>query len=133
MRPDSADHVQIRKGLNTLGSLKQAFDWAMALSSTGKVFLENDLRAHTNPSRMANIQKATLNLAEQMNSPCPACESPGFWVRDLKRGLCCRACGTPTREPIAQVWTCTKCNHRCETPLSVEAYADPGRCDICNP
>lgn len=133
VRPDSADHAQVRKGLDTLGSLRQAFDWAMSLASTGKVFLENDLRAHTNPSRMANIQKAAVDLAEQMNSPCPACASPGFWVRDLRRGLACQACGAPTREPIAKVWTCPKCDTRSETRLSVGTFADPGRCDFCNP
>lgn len=133
IRPDSAEHAQVRKGLDSFESLKLAFNWAMSLSSTGKVFLENDLRAHTNPSRMANIEKAALDLAEQMNSPCPACTSPGFWIRDLRRGLACSACGAPTREPIAQVWTCPKCDTRRETALSVAAFADPGRCDVCNP
>ena len=80
IRPDDEYHTQCRKGICDLISLKDAYDWAFALSKKGKVFVENDLRAHTNPTRMNNILKATQDLAKKMISLCPECDSPGFSI-----------------------------------------------------
>lgn len=57
--------------------MREAFDLATELSKKGNVFVENDLRAHTNPTRMANILKALEDLSTKMNSTCPECESMG--------------------------------------------------------
>ena len=70
----------------TQEDLKTAFDWAMGQTQQGVVFMENDLRAHANPTRMNAIRQAATVLAQQMTSLCPACGSVGFWVRDREAG-----------------------------------------------
>ena len=54
--------------LHNIESLREAYDWATNLSKKGNVFVENDLRSHTNPTRMNNILKATQDLAKKMAS-----------------------------------------------------------------
>lgn len=133
VRPDDEYHPECRKGIKDLGSLRDAFDWAIGLSKEGKVFVENDLRAHTNPTRMANILKATQDLSRKMNSSCPKCSSPGFWITDRKKGLPCAYCAAPTNLPIANIWSCTQCDFKEEEVLMDQMKADPSKCNYCNP
>ena len=133
IRPDDEYSIVCRKGIAEIDILRQAYDWALNLSKNGHVFVENDLRAHTNPTRMSNIQKATSNLALKMNSICPKCDSPGFWVTKAKSGLPCSHCHSPTQLPIAEIWTCVKCDHFKEVEIDNEHKADPSKCNYCNP
>lgn len=133
VRPDDEYHPECRKGIKDLKSLREAFDWATNLSKKGSVFVENDLRAHTNPTRMANILKATQELSRKMNSVCPECQSPGFWITERKRGLPCSYCEAPTNLPIANIWTCVKCGHKKELAIANQIAADPSQCNYCNP
>lgn len=133
LRPDDEHSTDIRKGISDLGQLRVEFDRAMRLSRTDHVFLEVDLRAHANPTRMETIREAARQLTRQMNSLCPGCGSPGYWPRERIRGLPCAACGSATRLPRAQVWSCLKCAHRQVEAIGGEPTADPARCDVCNP
>jgi len=133
IRPDDEYHPECRKGIKDLESLKEAFDWATGLSKKGNVFVENDLRAHTNPTRMANILKATQDLSRKMNSLCPECRAPGFWVTERKKGLPCSSCEAPTNLPIANIWSCVKCEYKKEEIMSDQMKADPSKCNYCNP
>jgi hypothetical protein len=133
IRPDDEHHPESRKGVKDLETLKKTFDWAKRISKKGNVFIENDLRAHTNPTRMANILKATQDLSRKMNSLCPDCESPGFWVTERKKGLPCSSCEAPTNLPIAYIWSCVKCDSRKEVMIPNQAKADPLKCNVCNP
>lgn len=132
IRPDDELHSECIKGIKEIESLKDAFRWATGKSREGNVFLENDLRAHTNPTRMANIMKATQDLSQKLASLCPQCSAPGFWITQKIKGLPCSECATPTHLPIADVWSCTKCNFKRETKLQIKT-ADPSRCPNCNP
>ena len=133
IRPDDEYHQEYRKGIDTIESLKEAYDWANNLSKKGNVFVENDLRAHTNPTRMANILKATEDLARKINSLCPECESPGFSITENKKGLPCSHCGFPTNLPVANIWSCVKCEHKKEVTINNQTTADPSKCNYCNP
>lgn len=133
IRPDDEYHLECRKGINTIESLREAFDWATNLSKKGNVFVENDLRAHTNPTRMANILKATQDLAKKLNSLCPECESPGFSITKTKKGLPCAHCGAPTNLPITNLWSCVKCGYTREVAIANQTIADPSKCNCCNP
>ena len=133
VRPDDEYHPECRKGIKDLESLKEAFDWATNLSKKGNVFVENDLRAHTNPTRMSNILKATQDLSRKMNSVCQECESPGFWITERKKGLPCSSCEALTNLPIANVWSCVKCAYKKEEMLLDQIKADPSKCNYCNP
>ena len=133
IRPDDEYHPECRKGIKDLNSLKEAFEWATSLSKKGNVFVENDLRAHTNPTRMANILKATQDLSRKINSLCPECESPGFSITERKKGLLCACCEAPTNLPVANIWSCVKCNYKKEELIPNQTKADPSKCHYCNP
>lgn len=133
VRPQSQDDPRIEKDLTTWATLEAAFRRACAQAENGRTFLEHDLRAHAHPTRRDAIRLAAVDLAARLNSPCPACGAPGFWVVERLAGLPCADCGAPTREVRANVHGCLKCGHR-ETHERPDAnHADPGRCDYCNP
>jgi ribosomal protein L37AE/L43A len=133
IKPTDEYHPQSKKGIKDLAELKAAFEWAKGLSSKGIVYVENDLRAFANPTRMENIRKAAIDLANKMNSQCPQCQTPGFWIKDVKRGLPCNACGLATDQEIAKVWGCLKCDHELTEGMKVFKLADPSKCHHCNP
>ena len=59
------------------------------LPATGKLWIETDMRALYNPTRMLAIQQATQNLVRKLESKCPSCHYPGFWIARVKDGLPC--------------------------------------------
>ena len=133
VRPECDNDPRIRKGLSDWKSLRENFLWARSQSATGRVFVESDLRAHANPSRMQNIRAATENLILRIESRCPACSVPGFWLVERIVGLPCSWCGSPTREPRAERFGCIKCQHQEVRDRIAPDHADPARCDVCNP
>lgn len=132
IRPDSDSDPHIEKGIADWDTLETAFEHALALAVNRTVFVENDLRAHCNPTRQDMIRKAADNLIERLRSLCPRCDMPGFWIGRNIKGLPCRQCGAPTHEALADLWSCDYCEYREDRPRNSE-YADPARCDICNP
>jgi hypothetical protein len=133
MRPEHEDHLQIVKNIHDEQTLVRTFAQLQAHSANSRVFVENDLRAFCNPTRQALIRKACDDLINKLLSPCPQCQSPGFWIQSHVAGLPCSVCGQKTRLPIAQVWRCTACQHEEQRALSSNPLADPSRCDFCNP
>ena len=132
-RPQGQDDPRVKKGIATWMELEAAFGWACRQAENGQVFLENDARAHAHPTRMEVIRLAAEDLAMKLDSPCPACGTPGFWVVERVAGLPCADCGAPTREIRADIHGCLKCAHRETRERAGVEHADPGRCDYCNP
>ena len=123
----------IHKDLQTVKALKEALAKLFDGQFT-QVFLETDLRAHRNPTRMEAIKHATEDLIKNIASRCPSCNCPGFVVSHLQKGLKCAACGTPTELPIHQVYSCSKCDYSETRPCTKHsATADPKYCDYCSP
>lgn len=133
LRPDGPNDRRVRKGLSTWPELEYAYDSAMAQSTNGQVFIENDLRAHANPTRMANIQRAAEDLAAKLACFCPECGTPGFGIVDRIKGLPCAECGAPTQEVRADIYGCIRCSFRCTQERHDTPAANPCRCDYCNP
>jgi hypothetical protein len=133
VRPDGPSDPRITKGIRSRAALDEAFDAARRSSSSGAVFVENDLRAHMHPSRMAMIERAGIDLFDRLARCCPACGSPGFGRVGSIPGLPCSSCGMPTNEPAADVDGCVRCGHRVETRRPTDVGADPSRCPYCNP
>ena len=79
------------------------------------------------------IRLAAEDLAKKLCALCPACGTPGFGIVERVAGLACADCGAPTRETRAEVHGCLKCAHRETRERADRQYADPGRCDYCNP
>lgn len=106
---------------------------ARAVDACGSAFVETDMRAHRNPTRMTAIRRAARDLVRRLASVCPECAQPGFWrVRTLP-GLPCSDCGAPTRRPRAEVLRCDGCGYEEERKAPGEPWADPGSCAACNP
>ncbi len=133
LRPDGEDDRRIRKGINSLSALREAFAWGRTLSTNGSVCVENDVRAHANPTRMAMIGLAAEDLVQRLVSCCPACGAPGFAAVERVRGLRCAACGEPTDQPVATVFGCLRCAHRDIRPICSAEPASPEHCPVCNP
>lgn len=133
VRPEGEDDPRIRKGISSWAELEALFTWALEHSPSGQVFLETDVRAHANPTRMEMIRLAAVDLAAKLKSMCPACGAPGFWIVERIPGLPCEDCGAPTREPQADVLGCVKCPHRVTRERTDRNTADLGRCGYCNP
>ena len=133
IKPIDEYHPQSIKNIGNAQKLKDAFEWASAHSPKGIVYVENDLRAFANPTRIENIRQATIDLAKKMNSLCPECNTPGYWIKDIQRGLPCNACGMPTNQEIAKIWGCLKCAYRDTEGIKVLRLANPSTCDYCNP
>ena len=132
LKPDTAESKDFKKGISSRDEFYELIRYFFKKSESGKVFLENDLRAFANPTRMENIRTATLNLAEKMRSLCPACDAPGFWITKTISGLHCEVCASETKETKAKVYACKKCSH-VEIIESEALFADQGKCNLCNP
>ncbi|MEQ8323993.1 MAG: hypothetical protein RIC15_02495 [Vicingaceae bacterium] len=99
----------------------------------GKVFVETDMRAMYNPSRMDVIADATLNLVENALMKCPKCNGPGFSPSKTLQGLPCELCGAPTKTAKAHLHECALCQYIEERSNQDKKYEDPMYCDFCNP
>jgi hypothetical protein len=133
LRPDGPEAPSVDKGIADRATLVTTFTRMRAASTTGRVFVESDLRAHRHPTRMAMIERAGRDLAERLGTPCPHCATPGFGRTETLRGLPCGSCGTPTEAPRADRFACVICPHTEERARSGVSYGDPAHCPRCNP
>ena len=133
LRPQSQDDTRIHKGIADWSHLRSCFDECLAQSENQQVFVEADLRAFANPSRMRHIEQAAGDLLQRLQSCCALCNTPGYWVTERQPGLRCSACGLPTASHLLEVWTCLHCQHRSVQPRTDCVAADPRHCKYCNP
>lgn len=133
LRPDHEKANKIIKDINSHEKLKEAFYKCLALSKSGEVFVETDMRAHANPTRMKNIQKATENLVSKLLSLCPNCNSPGFIVTEVVRGLPCERCGLASETVLKYIYICHKCKHEKVDYFPNGQTAPAQYCNYCNP
>ena len=103
------------------------------LGSRRRAWIETDMRAHMNPTRMRSIERATRDLARVARSLCLRCGLPGYVVTSRVPGLPCADCGSETRMPRAEVLSCVGCGAREERRVDGLEVAPPGVCDLCNP
>lgn len=132
MKPEENDYSKIIKGITTWDDLKQHFQEFLA--EFGCVYLETDMRANFNPTRMQVIEKATLKLVQAIHSKCPNCQMPGFVVTEALSGLPCSWCHEPTNSTLLYKYTCKKCDFTNEHYFPHQkTEEDPAYCDFCNP
>lgn len=104
------------------------------IKNYGTAYIETDMRAMFNPSRMKVIEKATMKLVKKIKSVCPNCKTPGFGIVDRKVGLPCNQCRFPTKSTLSYLYNCQKCNYKKEEEFpNGKQTEDPMYCDICNP
>jgi len=133
VKPSMPNSKELIKGICNHDALVNAVDWAISLSPERKAIIETDMRAHANPTRMANILKATQNLIAKLNSACPECNTPGFWLTERRAGLPCEWCEMPTNEIMAEIYSCIRCGKKEERMYTKGKKAPAGRCPVCNP
>lgn len=132
VRPRDEHYPQFCKGLSDWDRLRDAVHWALAESPEHQAFMETDMRAFANPTRMQTICRAAENLMEKLQSLCPACGAPGFAKADIIRGLPCEDCGQPTNEAKADIHACVRCEHQTLVNRP-RRFASAAHCDYCNP
>ncbi len=105
-----------------------------SLRSGQNITVSSDMRALYNPTRMKNIEHATLDLIKNLKSFCPACNTPGFVVKENKPGLPCSSCGLPTKSILLSIKVCQKCSYEQENKFpNGKESENPMYCDFCNP
>jgi hypothetical protein len=120
------------KGIQSWELLEESFHKLSAINS--QVVAETDMRAMYNPTRMKVIEKATQKLVEKIKSLCTQCHTPGFGVVNIKSGLPCEWCGSPTNSTKSHIYKCQKCNFEQENMFpNNKKTEDPMYCDYCNP
>lgn len=126
----SGDEV-LHKGITRRADLDAAMSQAQA---RGACRVETDMRAHFNPTRMAEIAKLAEKLALRLATPCPACLAPGFGPHAQTPGLECRDCGAPTALVREITHRCAACDHQETRPRpDGQIHAEPQYCPECNP
>lgn len=132
IRTDKKDYSKIYKGITNWEDLK--FHFEQIKKENGTAYVETDMRALFNPTRMKNIQKATQKLIVKMKSCCPKCQTPGFGISEAIPGLPCEWCGKPTASVLKYCLTCKKCSHLEEKMYpNNKTVESPEFCDYCNP
>jgi len=135
VRPEKTNDPSINiKGIKDIRSFNLAIKDLSALSTNNSVIVQTDMRAHMNPTRMKSIALLTKLLAIRTARLCPECNSPGFGLTDVMRGLPCETCGLPTNRIRAEIHRCTKCNYQLlKRERSINLRADTVWCNVCNP
>ncbi len=127
-----ANFSYIKKGIQSIEQLIESFH-ECKLKFTS-VFVETDMRAMYNPTRMEVIEKATYKLMNKLQKTCPICTFPGFSVQEVITGLPCSLCHKPTKSTEAFIYRCKKCGfEECEEFPHGKNEENPMFCDFCNP
>jgi len=135
MRPNNRETKgPIFKGLDTWQALEDAFKESIRYSEEGIVWLETDMRAQFNPSRMHVIGELATKLSDRLKTKCPCCNNPGWSKIRYEKGLICGCCGSETELVKSEIFGCIKCAYE-ESRERVDGKkeADPGSCQYCNP
>jgi hypothetical protein len=132
LKKDQNDHSFIRKGIHAEKDLLEYFDYC--IKNFGKAYVETDMRAMHNPTRMKVIENIVHKLLANIHSCCPQCKMPGFVVKDSIPGLPCELCNYPTSSTLYHKFVCDHCNNEVllKYPNGKEVE-DPTFCNFCNP
>jgi len=132
LRKSKDENIDIHKGIIDIETLKKSFE--DIYSKYNSVYVETDMRAMFNPTRMSVIEKATQKLVQKIKSTCPQCQMPGFGITDAKKGLKCSLCGSPTNSILSYIHICQHCQFIKEEMFPHnKTTEDPTYCDYCNP
>jgi hypothetical protein len=132
IRKTSNELKEIVKGITKKEHLLSTFNFF--ISNYGKCFIETDMRAMYNPTRLKVIEKATKTLADKINRLCPSCKAPGFGITEVTQGLPCQDCNFPTKSILSYSYSCQKCSFSQEEKYPQgKNTEDPMWCDLCNP
>lgn len=132
IKKSKEDFSAVVKGVGSWALLEQ---WCTHfLGENESVYVETDMRALYNPTRMKVIALAAKQLIEKINHSCSACSLPGMEVSKVIPGLPCEWCGLPTRSTRSLLYECKRCSHAEEVHFPHgKKVEDPTFCNYCNP
>ncbi|MCE2716205.1 MAG: DUF6671 family protein [Pseudomonadota bacterium] len=135
LRPKNRDSKDpVFKGVNSHVDLEEAFKECQKHEFNGKVWVETDMRAQFNPTRMTVIGELAEKLSKRLNTPCPSCYNPGWGNIGIEKGLPCSYCGLETEMTKHEIFGCVKCEYKqISKPREQQQLADPLYCSFCNP
>lgn len=135
LRPDRAtSKAPIFKGITTQSELEDAFNECKKYAPDSKVWVETDMRAVFNPTRMSVIKELATKLAKQLATNCSKCNTPGWGKIGEEQGLECSLCGSETESVKFEIYNCKKCHYQKKlSTLGALRKADPSNCQYCNP
>jgi hypothetical protein len=133
MRPDHQNSRFILSDIIDERNLRDSFHQCVEKSKNNKVFIESDMRAHRNPTRMRNIEKATQDMIKKLLNTCPLCQTPGFMISKNVKGLLCELCYAPTDLTLKHIYECQKCHHQNEVLYPHGEQCPVKYCGWCNP
>jgi hypothetical protein len=133
LRPNNEKGKPVFKDINRFTQFEEAFKHCVKKSSSGYVFIETDMRAHANPTRMKNIGLATQHLVEKINSRCPQCNAYGYTITEVVKGLPCEMCKWPSDLTLKYVYQCHQCKHTHQELYPKGEVAPAKYCHYCNP
>jgi hypothetical protein len=122
----------IDKNIHNERELEQAVKKILSLPFVNTAYIETDMRANKNPTRMKNIELSIIDLVNNIHSLCPQCWIPWFSIIDREKWLPCWECGTPTNLPLYNIYDCNKC-HFSKKVRNEKKYAPAWMCPHCNP
>ena len=132
IRKDKENYNNIKKGIRDWQTLLNTYNHIS--KKDGIAFVETDMRAMYNPTRMEVIEAASRKLVNKIKSKCPNCHTPGYGITETKKGLPCELCLFPTSSILAYIYTCLKCRYQNEeNNPNQKHFEDPVFCDRCNP
>jgi len=104
------------------------------IAAHGSCWVETDMRAMMNPTRMRVIGEAALRFAEELAQICPVCGACWLRVIGTRSGLPCALCGWPTESIRSMERGCWHCGHTQFTPRADgKLLEEPQHCANCNP
>lgn len=104
------------------------------IGAHGSCWVETDMRAMANPTRMSVIGTAAGHFAVELARTCPRCGACWFRISSAQAGLPCGLCGRPTEAIRSYLRTCWSCGHEAqEARPDGRTEEDPRHCPDCNP
>jgi len=126
LRPNNRENNHpLFKGIDTQDTLEHAFKESRKHSADGQVWVETDMRAQFNPSRMTAIGELADKLAERLATACPSCASPGWGRIHAEKGLHCEYCDQATEMIAHEIYGCVLCDHTVRQPRADGLKAAP--------
>lgn len=124
----------IYKDITSVEALIDSIEKLLKPRWVTSLYLETDMRAHKNPTRMHAIAASTKNLIQAAQSLCPRCQRPWFVVTGYDGFRLCSWCKNLTDVASHTSKRCQWCCYEERREIILESpYADPAHCSVCNP
>ena len=122
----------MKKGITDEAEISEFVTWL--IEKYGSCWVETDMRAMMNPTRMRVIGETAERFAQELATLCTFCGSCWFRITQALPGLPCGLCGWPTESIRAHVRTCRVCAYASTSPRpDGKATEEPQYCGNCNP